>query len=245
MVEISRYRPKIALTTYWQEASWGVWEGTAAIVPGKYIAGVAAAGGVPVLLPPIATDESILDVVDGLIVVGGVDVDPTRYSAKAHPRTVPQPERDDHDIRLTRAALDAGVPLFAICRGAQILNVALGGNLHQHVPDLLPESNYQPAPGVFGTVEFTTKPGSLTAELLGERASAPCYHHQSLNRLGDDLIDTAWAHDGTIQAVEYPQAKGWVLGVQFHPEENPLDARLFTSFINAAAQFHQNNRQEC
>lgn len=236
-------RPKIGLTTYWQEASWGVWNSPAAIVPGKYVTGVVAAGGTPILLPPIGTDESVLDALDGLIVVGGVDVDPANYGAEPHARTAAQPERDDHDIRLTRAALDRGVPLFAICRGAQILNVALGGTLYQHVPDLLPESRYQPSPGVFGTVEFTTEPGSLTAGLLGESATSPCYHHQSVDRLGQGLRATAWAPDGTIEAVECTRAPGWALGVQFHPEENPEDARLFNGFIEAATAY-QHQRQE-
>ena len=235
--------PRIGLTTYWQTASWGVWSNPAAIVPGTYVTSVVAAGGTPVLLPPVGTDESVLDFLDGLIVIGGVDVDPANYEAEPHPSTVTQPERDGHDIRLTRAALDAGVPLFAICRGAQILNVALGGTLHQHVPDLLPESRYQPSPGVFGMVEFTTAPGSVTAQLLGESATSPCYHHQSLDRLGPGLAATAWAPDGTIEAVEYPGAPGWALGVQFHPEENPNDARLFTGFIAAAAAY-RHLRQE-
>lgn len=243
MVETATYRPKIGLTTYWQEATWGVWSSTAAIVPGKYVTGVVASGGIPVLLPPVGTDESVLDVLDGLIVIGGVDVDPANYGAHAHPSTAAQPERDDHDIRLTRAALEAGLPLFAICRGAQILNVALGGTLYQHVPDLLPESRYQPSPGVFGTVEFTTARGTLTADLLGESATSPCYHHQSVDRLGDGLQATAWAPDGTIEAVECPQTAGWALGVQFHPEENPADARLFSGFVSAAIAYHQ-QRQE-
>ncbi len=236
------FRPKIGLTTYWQDASWGVWDDRAAIVPGKYVTGVVAAGGTPLLLPPVGTDESVLALLDGLIVIGGVDVDPANYRADPHPTTTAQPERDDHDIRLTRAALETGVPLFAICRGAQILNVALGGTLFQHVPDLLPESRYQPSPGVYGTVEFTTEPGSVTAELLGDVATAPCYHHQSVDRLGAGLRATAWAPDGTIEAVEYSNASGWALGVQFHPEENPADSRLFAGFVEAASTYHQ--RQE-
>lgn len=239
-----KYRPKIGLTTYWQDAAWGVWNAPAAIVPGKYVTGVANAGGTPILLPPVGTDESVLELLDGLIVVGGVDVDPSNYGATPHPRTVPQPERDEHDIRLTRAAMDMGLPLFAICRGAQILNVALGGTLHQHVPDVLPDSNYQPGPGVYGTVEFTMEEGSLAEQLLGESAEAPCYHHQSLDRLGDGLVVTARAADGTVEAVECPAATGWLLGVQFHPEENQRDARLFAGFVEAARNYRHQYQQE-
>ncbi|MGM7668558.1 gamma-glutamyl-gamma-aminobutyrate hydrolase family protein [Microbacterium sp. A93] len=215
----------------------------AAIVPHHYVTGVVAAGGTPLLLPPVGTDESVLDILDGLIVIGGVDVDPSNYGSEAHPLTAAQPERDDHDLRLTRAALTQGVPLFAICRGAQILNVAMGGTLYQHVPDLLPESRYQPSPGVFGEVEFSTAPGTLTAELLGEQATAPCYHHQSIEHLGTGLKATAWAPDDTIEAVECTSTPGWALGVQFHPEENPEDARLFTGFIEAATAYQQQKHQ--
>ncbi|MET1036251.1 MAG: gamma-glutamyl-gamma-aminobutyrate hydrolase family protein [Arthrobacter sp.] len=234
------YRPRIGLTTYWQDAAWGVWNNRAAIVPGKYVTGVVAAGGTPLLLPPVGTDPSVVDVLDGLIVIGGVDVDPAGYGAEPHRLTRAQPERDDHDIALTRAALEAGVPLFAICRGAQVLNVALGGSLHQHVPDILPEARYQPSPGEYGTVDFTTVAGSLAADLLGPAATAPCYHHQSIDRLADGLRVTARAADGTIEAVESTAAPGWVLGVQFHPEENPGDARLFHGFIEAALNHHTN-----
>ncbi|MHC6222402.1 gamma-glutamyl-gamma-aminobutyrate hydrolase family protein [Arthrobacter sp. MMS24-S77] len=228
--------PRIALTTYLQNAKWGVWDATAAVLPGAYLEAVVAAGGTPLLLPPIGTDTSVLDLVDGLIVVGGADVDPGNYDAEPHPSTRSQPERDEHDIALTLAALEKGIPLFAICRGAQILNVALGGNLIQHVPDVLPESNYQPAPGVHGEIEFGTRPGSIIAELLGERASAPVYHHQILDRVADGLCVTAYATDGTIEAVESTQGS-WALGVQFHPEQNPSDLRLFEGFIEAARSY--------
>ncbi|GAA5228376.1 gamma-glutamyl-gamma-aminobutyrate hydrolase family protein [Paeniglutamicibacter antarcticus] len=238
------YRPRIGLTTYWQDASWGVWNSQAAIVPGKYVTGVADAGGTPILLPPVGSDESVLELLDGLIVIGGVDVDPSNYGATAHPRTAAQPDRDEHDLRLTRVALGMGLPLFAICRGAQILNVALGGTLHQHVPDVLPKSNYQPSPGVFGTVEFTTEASTLARELLGGTAEAPCYHHQSLDRLGEGLVATARASDGTIEAVECPTGIGWMLGVQFHPEENPRDARLFAGFVEAARKYRYEQQQE-
>jgi putative glutamine amidotransferase len=227
------YRPRIALTTYYQQASWGVWDTTAVVLPGTYVQAVVAAGGSPVLLPPVGTDTSVLDLVDGLIVVGGVDVDPGSYNAQPHPATASQPDRDDHDLALTRAALAKGLPLFAICRGAQILNVALGGDLIQHLPDVLPDANYQPAPGMFGEVDFTTVPGSLSAALLGERATAPVYHHQALDTLGTGLCVTARAADGTIEAVETTSG-GWALGVQFHPEQNPDDLRLFEGFVEAA-----------
>lgn len=228
-------RPRIGLTTYWQHGEWGVWSDVAAIVPGNYVRAVVAAGGTPMLLPPVGTDVTVLEVLDGLIVIGGVDVDPSRYGQEPHPRTAPQPERDEHDTALIRCALERAMPLFAICRGAQVLNVALGGTLHQHVPDLIPDAGrYQPSPGVFGEVGFSVAAHTLTADLLGQRASAPCYHHQSLDRLGRGLRAAAHADDGTVETVEMPEAPGWVLGTQFHPEENLEDLRLFRGFVAAA-----------
>ncbi|HAG60772.1 MAG TPA: gamma-glutamyl-gamma-aminobutyrate hydrolase [Arthrobacter bacterium] len=230
------YRPRIALTSYYQEASWGVWNAPAAILPGTYVEAVVAAGGTPLLLPPVGTDTSVLDLVDGLIVVGGPDVEPSLYGAAPHPKTKPQPLRDAHDAALTGAALERGLPLFAICRGAQILDVALGGSLIQHVPDVNPEANYQPAPGVFGEAAFSTTPGSLIRELLGDTATAPCYHHQCIDSVPEGLRVTARSDDGTVQALE-TSGDGWVLGVQFHPEQNPEDLRLFRGFVEAAAGY--------
>lgn len=230
------YRPRIGLTTYFQEASWGVWTADAAILPGTYVQAVVAAGGTPVLLPPVGTDPSVVELLDGLIISGGTDVGPEQYGAQPHALTRAQPARDEHDIALTKAAQEAGIPLFAICRGAQILNVAMGGTLIQHIPDVNPDANYQPAPGVFGDVDFRTTPGSIASGLLGPVASAPCYHHQAIDGLAEGLCVTAAAADGTIEAVETVSG-AWVLGVQFHPEQNPADLRLFDGFINAARNY--------
>ncbi len=228
-------RPRIGLTTYWTDASYGVWHTPAALVPGTYVDAVASAGGMPVLLPPRGFDASIVDILDGVIVIGGPDVDPTGYGAQPHEKTVAQPERDDQDFALTRAALAAGVPLLAICRGAQVLNVAFGGTLHQHIPDLPAGATYQKTIGVFNEVGFTTTPGSIVAGLLGESATAACYHHQSIARLGDGLRPTAVAPDGTIEAVELIDPANWVLGVQFHPEQLTEDDRVIRGFVAAAA----------
>ncbi|WP_347109385.1 gamma-glutamyl-gamma-aminobutyrate hydrolase family protein [Paenarthrobacter sp. S56] len=230
------YRPRIALTSYLQEASWGVWNTTAAILPATYVEAVVAAGATPLLLPPVGTDPSVLDLVDGLVVVGGPDVDPSLYGQEPHPTTRPQPLRDRHDSQLLQAALERGLPLFAICRGAQLLNVVLGGTLVQHIPDINPDAACQPAPGVFGEAVFTTKHGSLIQDLLGASAASPCYHHQALDFVPDTLKVTARSGDGMVQAVETTDG-GWVLGVQFHPEQNPADLRLFRGFVDAAASY--------
>ncbi|MEV7604082.1 gamma-glutamyl-gamma-aminobutyrate hydrolase family protein [Paenarthrobacter sp. NPDC089322] len=230
------YRPRIALTSYLQEASWGVWNTTAAILPGTYVEAVVASGATPLLLPPVGTDESVLDLVDGLIVVGGPDVDPALYGAAPHPTTKPQPLRDRHDSALIRAALERELPLFAICRGAQLLNVVMGGTLIQHIPDINPDATCQPAPGVYGEASFTTSPGSLIHDLLGASASSPCYHHQAMDAVPESLRVTARSADGLVQALETTHG-GWVLGVQFHPEQNPDDLRLFRGFVEAAASY--------
>jgi putative glutamine amidotransferase len=236
------YRPRIGLTTYYQEASWGVWTSEAAILPGTYVQAVAAAGGTPVLLPPVGTDPSVVELLDGLIISGGADVGPEQYGAEPHRLTRSHPARDVHDIALTRAALELELPLFAICRGAQILNVALGGSLVQHIPDVNPEANYQPAPGVYGSVEFTTAAGSISERLLGSRASAPCYHHQAIDAVAKGLRITAEALDGTVEALETTSG-GWVLAVQFHPEQNQDDLRLFSGFIEAARRYRKERRE--
>lgn len=234
--DIAAQRPVIGITTYFQDAAWGVWEGSAALIPGTYPAAVAAAGGIPVLLPPLGTNTRVLAGLDGLIVAGGTDVDPSFYGKDRHPLTVSQPERDTHDLALTAAALEAGMPLLAICRGAQVLNVCLGGTLIQHLPDVNPDADYRPASGVFGEVSFTTTPHSLIEAVLGSSASAPCYHHQGIGELGRGLRVTAQDPEGTVEAIE-TAAGGWVLGVQFHPEQNPGDPRLFQAFTAAAARF--------
>ncbi len=225
-----------------------MWDDTAALVPGAYVRAVTESGGTALLLPPVGTDSSVLEVLDGLIVIGGVDVDPAGYGAEPHPTTASQPERDAHDITLTRAALARGVPLFAICRGAQILNVALGGTLHQHLPDVLDgAARYQPAPGLFSSVDFTTAPGSLIGELLGAEATSPCYHHQGLDAVAEGLQVTARSADDLIQAVELSETasyEGWALGVQFHPEENPADRRLFREFTEAAKRYAAGHRAQ-
>ncbi|GAA1048867.1 gamma-glutamyl-gamma-aminobutyrate hydrolase family protein [Arthrobacter russicus] len=238
----SGYRPRIGLTTYLQRGAWGVWDEVAAILPAAYTSSVLAAGGTSLLLPPVFGDDgpdtSVLDVLDGLIVSGGVDVDPAHYGAPPHPKTSSQTERDVFDLALTDAALAAGLPLLAICRGAQILNVARGGTLHQHLPDLLPDADYQPAPGVFGSVAFETEPGTVSRQLLGERATAPVYHHQAIDVVGRGLKVTARAADGTVEAIE-ADGRGWNLGVQFHPEQNSADSRLFLGLVDEARKYAQ------
>ncbi|HZX01626.1 gamma-glutamyl-gamma-aminobutyrate hydrolase family protein [Kribbella sp.] len=226
-------RPRIGITTYLEPATWGIWNREAALVPRVYLDAVAAAGGTPLLLPPVATDPSVLDLLDGLVIAGGCDVDPGQYGAVPHPETVDtRPGRDLHEAVLIREALDRELPLLAVCRGLQVLNVALGGTLHQHLPEVVAHNGHRPGPAVFGRVDVKVEPGTLTARILGEQATGSCYHHQALDVVAPSLTVTARADDGTVEAAEV-EGKEFALGVQWHPEENPEDLRLFTALIRS------------
>lgn len=229
-------RPRIGLSTYLESATWGTWSRPAAVVGRVYLDAVARAGGTPLLLPPVGTDESVVDVLDGLMLIGGADVTPRSYGAEAHPETVAtRPDRDEHERRLLAAALDRDIPVLGICRGAQLLTVALGGTLRQHLPEELGHTGHRPSVGVFGRTRVSTAPGSLVAGILGDEVTVPCYHRQGLVEEGTKLVPTAWAEDGLVEAVELPGAR-WVLGVQWHPEEDPDDLRLFEALAEMARE---------
>jgi anthranilate synthase component 2/putative glutamine amidotransferase len=227
-------KPRIGITTYLEPTIWGVWERDAALLPRVYLDAVVAAGGVPLLLPPVGTDASVLGVLDGLVIAGGCDVDPSAYDAKPHPETVDtRPGRDEHETILIRAALDRDLPLLAICRGLQMLNVALGGTLHQHLPDVVTHDEHRPSPAVFGLTDVKVDPDTLTSRIMGDRTSVHCYHHQAIDVVAPALKVTARAGDGTVEAAEV-DGHDFALGVQWHPEENPDDLRLFTALTDAA-----------
>jgi putative glutamine amidotransferase len=230
--------PIVGVTTYRQQASWGAWDRPAAVLPASYVDTVAAAGGSPVLLPPyenataVGRAASIVTRLDALVLVGGGDVDPGRYGQEPHPATSGvDPGRDASEFDLLGAALDADLPVLAICRGMQVLNVYLGGTLVQHVPDVVGHEGHRPAQGCFGAVEVITEAGSMVAKILGERAIVRCSHHQAIDVMGRGLVVTARSLDGLIEAVELPEAR-FVVGVQWHPEED-LDQRPFRALLDA------------
>ncbi|MBX7430858.1 gamma-glutamyl-gamma-aminobutyrate hydrolase family protein [Mycobacterium sp. Y57] len=239
-------RPVVGLTTYLQQAQTGVWDVRASFLPAIYFEGVGMAGGIPVLLPPQPADAAVAERVvgglDGLIITGGRDVDPSAYGHQRH-HTTDEPiddsrTRDSFEFALLRAALARGVPVLGICRGAQVLNVALGGTLHQHLPDVLGHTRHQQGNAVFSTSEVTTVPGSRVHALVGPSTEAQCYHHQAIDRLGDGLVISAWDADGVVEAVEVDPAhhpRRWVVAVQWHPEERLDDLRLFAGLVGAAA----------
>ncbi len=238
-------RPVIGLTTYLQQAQTGVWDVRASFLPAIYFEGVGLAGGISVLLPPQPVDdviaERVLDGLDGLIVTGGRDVDPSTYGTERHPATdepvADSRARDAWEFALLRAAMRRHIPVLGICRGAQVLNVALGGTLHQHLPDVVGHTRHQQGNAVFTTSSITTVPGTRVASLVGADTEAQCYHHQAIDRLGDGLIVSAAGTDGVIEAVELDPAQHpdtWVVAVQWHPEERLDDLRLFAGLVAAA-----------
>lgn len=228
--------PLIGITTYVDPAAWGVWRMPAALLPATYPALVQRAGGVAVMLPPDSAATAAATVVarlDGLVIAGGADVAPERYGATAHPRTGPPAHDRDHwELALITAALAAGKPLLGICRGMQLLNVALGGTLLQHL------DGHIEAAGVFGSHPVRPVPNTLYASIVPEATPVPTHHHQSVARLAPGLRASAHAEDGTVEAVEPATAgavgEGWVLGVQWHPEAGD-DVRVMRALVEAAA----------
>ncbi|GAB2947571.1 gamma-glutamyl-gamma-aminobutyrate hydrolase family protein [Streptomyces pseudoechinosporeus] len=221
-------RPLIGVSTYLESARWGVWELEAALLPVGYPRLVRDAGGLAAMLPPDdpAYAAAAVARLDGLVIAGGPDVDPARYGAVRGPRTGPEArERDSWELALIDAALASGTPLLGICRGMQLLNVALGGTLVQHI------EGHAEVVGVFGHHTVKPVPGTLYAGLVPEETSVPTYHHQSVDHLGSGLTASAHAPDGTVEALEL-SGPGWVLGVQWHPEMGD-DVRVMEGLIRA------------
>ncbi|MEV6294083.1 gamma-glutamyl-gamma-aminobutyrate hydrolase family protein [Streptomyces sp. CA-142005] len=225
-------RPLIGISTYLETgARWGVWELDAALLPAGYPRLVQRAGGLAAMLPPDAPERAAETVarLDALVIAGGPDVDPARYGAEREPRTGPPAvARDAWELALIGAALDAGMPVLGICRGMQLLNVALGGTLVQHL------EGHAEVVGVFGGHPVKPVPGSLYAGIVPEETTVPTYHHQAVDRLGAGLVPSAYAADGTVEAVELPAERGWVLGVQWHPEMGE-DLRVMSALVTAAS----------
>ncbi len=235
-------RPRIGICTSLERARFGAWDEPAALTPYAYVLAVQRAGGLAILLPPDAqlqdTPDEVLDLLDGLILAGGVDVDPAFYGQEPDPHTVGTvPERDSFEIALAQRALERDLPLLGICRGMQVLNVALGGTLIQHVPDVVGNEEHRRNVGTFEGNDHPVRlaPGSLAAEAAGEEAHITrSHHHQAIDAVGEGLQVTGWSDvDDLPEAVEIPDRR-FALGVQWHPEADET-SRVIATFVREAA----------
>jgi putative glutamine amidotransferase len=223
-------RPLIGVCAGVERASYGVWKDEPVhLLPLAYARAIHGSGGMMGMLPPdpqISEDPAeLLNHLDALVLAGGVDIDPENQGAEPHPETVlTNPERDRFEIALARGALDRGLPLLGVCRGMQLLNVACGGTLDQHLPDRLGHELHRPVPGSWAEHEVRIEPGSLAAHATGtERLVVKSHHHQGIDRVADGLTASAWAtEDDSVEAIESGDGH-FVLGVLWHPEETPGD----------------------
>ena len=235
-------RPVIGITTYVTPASFGVWELTAALVPFDYVQAVVRAGARPLLVPPM--DDAVAETLaglDGLIFSGGSDLDPELYGQEAHTETTGVVrERDGAELSLLTAAIERDLPVLAICRGSQVLNVALGGDLVQHLPDVVGHNGHKDTPGSFSEHDVELEPGSRLSSVLGERAEVHSHHHQGFARLGAGLRPVAHDADGSVEALEY-EGRRFTVGVLWHPEAGE-DFRLFEALVQEAADYRRERR---
>jgi putative glutamine amidotransferase len=226
-------RPVVGITSYVEQARWGVWDQPAVVLPLSYVAALEAAGARPVVLPPsVVGAPEVVSRLDAVVFAGGADLDPATYGAAAHPETTGvRPDRDAGELPLLKAALAADLPVLGICRGMQLLAVAHGGTLVQHLPEVVGHLGHRPAPGVYGLHEVRLASGTLAHAVLGDRLSVPSYHHQGLASPGS-LTVTGWADDESPEVLEDP-ARRFVIGVLWHPEAGE-DPRLFDALVDAA-----------
>jgi len=236
-------RPLVGITTDITLARFGAWEEVSALVPWDYVRAIEHAGGRPLLVPPSDDGlEETLDALDGLILSGGSDLDPERYGQEAHPETKGViPERDRSEFALLEAALARDMPVLAVCRGSQVLNVALGGDLVQHLPEVVGDEKHKHTPGDYADHDVALEPETRLGSLLGDRAPVKSHHHQGFGRVGEGLRPAARAEDGTLEALEDP-SKRFALGVLWHPEAGE-DLRLFEALVEEARAYRAEQRE--
>jgi len=236
-------RPVIGICAALERASFGVWsDEPTALLPASYAEAIRAAGGIAAMLPPdgdvAGSPDQLLGRIDGLVLAGGADLDPASHGGDPHPETAgTNPERDRFEIALARRALERDQPLLGICRGMQVLNIAGGGTLEQHLPDRIGHDRHRPVPGKWAEHEIRLQPGSLAARTVGaERATVKSHHHQGVAELGDGIEASGWSNApddrDTIEAIELPDRR-FALGVLWHPEEDRPDS-VIASFVTAA-----------
>ena len=235
-------RPLIGLSTYREQARWGVWDQSADLLPSVYATSIETVGGVPVLLPPTnqgvdpaEVAAAVVSRLDGLLISGGADVDPRRYGQEPHARTVRwREDRDAWEVALLEAADATGLPTLGVCRGMQVMAVHAGGSLDQHTPDLVGHENHNPGADGFGDTLVDIREGTLVADLVGKQLTVHCHHHQSV-RAHPGFEPSAFASDGTLEAMELPGTR-FCVAVQWHPEMTH-DAGLFRALVVAASEF--------
>jgi gamma-glutamyl-gamma-aminobutyrate hydrolase PuuD len=232
-------RPIVGITTDIQLATFGAWTEESALVPADYTRAVERAGGRPLLVPP--SDDGLaetLDILDGLVLSGGSDLDPANYGQDHHPETKGViEERDRAELALLHGALERDMPVLAVCRGSQVLNVGLGGDLVQHLPEVVGHDDHKHTPGEYADHDVSLEPGTRLGELLGDRAPVKSHHHQGFGRIGSGLREAARAEDGTVEALEDP-SHSFALGVLWHPEAGE-DTRLFEAFVEEARRYRE------
>src|SRR6266511_2083158 len=233
-------RPLIGITSYAEpEARWGAWTLPAALIPLYYVESVERAGGRALIVPPSmdAVGET-LDALDGILFSGGADLDPGGYGAETHPATNDvRPERDRAELALLEGALARDMPVLAVCRGSQLLNVARGGDLVQHLPEVVGDEKHKHTPGVFADHDVDLVSGTRVQQILGDHAPVKSHHHQGYGQLGEGLREAARADDGTIEALEDPSLR-FALGVLWHPEAGK-DFALFEALVGEARAYHE------
>lgn len=232
---MEKIKPVIGLTAY----PYG--EGHGYHTPREYLDAVVRAGGVPVLLPPLGADmvSAWLSRLDGLVLIGGGDIDPELHGEGMHETIYSlNPVRDDTELSLTRAALAMRMPMLAICRGLQLVNVACGGSLHLHLPEVVGEDVLHRSASRTPTAHVVNvEPSSLLAATMGStRVMTSSWHHQAVNQLGSHLQAVGWAEDGTIEAIA--SSSQFLLAVQWHPEltagMDVTQQALFDALVQAA-----------
>jgi putative glutamine amidotransferase len=235
-------RPVIGITTYLTPARFGVWDEEAALIPADYVRAIEVAGGRPLLVPPSldGIDET-LERLDGLLFSGGSDLDPRLYGQDAHAETNDvMPQRDSAEIALLSAALERDMPVLAVCRGSQVLNVARGGDLVQHLPEVVGDDKHKHTPGVFADHDVELVSGTRVQQVLGDRAPVKSHHHQGYGNLGEGLREAARAEDGTIEALEDPSRR-FAVGVLWHPEAGE-DFALFEELVQESREYREERR---
>jgi putative glutamine amidotransferase len=237
---VSDRTPNIGVTANLEVVKYGIWTEPAAMVPLTYVRAIARAGARPLLIAPTPSDladpSELLDLLDGVLVTGGADVDPIAYDQPPHEQTQPAPgDRDEFELLLVRAAAERDMPCLGICRGMQVVNVAYGGALEQHLADRVEHDIHRGEDGAFADHDVEVEPESLAAIAAGAtRVAVKSYHHQGLARIGDGLKVTARAEtDGTVEAIEDADRR-FMLGVLWHPEEDEAD-RLIGAFVRECA----------